>query len=93
MSAPETGDGARALSTWAAEEAKARLFNELPSDLRLRVRVTNLLAIVMEAERSFIDHCGRELEELRALHKTDDEWTRLVRLAGASRRRGGEGRK
>jgi hypothetical protein len=69
LSAPETGDGARALSTWAAEEAEARLFNELPSDLRLRVRVTNLLAIVMEAERSFIDHCGRELEELRALHK------------------------
>jgi len=23
----------------------------------------------MEAERSFIDYCGRELEELRALHK------------------------
>jgi hypothetical protein len=39
------------------------------SDLRLRVPVTNLLAIVMEAERSFIDYCGRELEELRALHK------------------------
>ena len=38
-------------------------------DLRLRVRVTNPLAIVMEAERSFIDYCGRELEELRALHK------------------------
>jgi hypothetical protein len=25
--------------------------------------------------------------------KTDDGWTRLLRLAGASRRRGGEGRK
>jgi hypothetical protein len=52
-------------------------FKQMPPELQLRVRVADMIGLVLTDEALFLDNCGYEMAELR----------RLCTKAGAVRRR------
>jgi hypothetical protein len=52
---------------WLPGSMDDERFKEMPADMQLRVRVADLIGLVMIGEAEFLSTCGDELKELRAL--------------------------
>jgi hypothetical protein len=43
-------------------------FQAMPEDMRIRLRVAQMMGIVLQEEADFVERCGEELVELRELY-------------------------
>ena len=52
---------------WLPGSMDDERFNEMPADMQLRVRVADLIGLVMIGDDEFLNSCRDELAELRTL--------------------------
>jgi hypothetical protein len=53
-------------------------FNQMPADMQLRVRVADLIGLVLIGEAEFLNSCSDELAELRRLSAKADRARRAA---------------